>query len=63
MERLDALLPKTEENENVGKMSAKGDENECEPYRSRTCDTLIKSLLDGALNGTFTYDLGFSYLP
>ena len=25
------------------KMSAEGDENECEPYRSRTCDTLIKS--------------------
>jgi len=25
-ERLDALLPKTEENENVGKMSAEGDE-------------------------------------
>ena len=42
-ERLDTLLPKTEEIENVGKMSAEGEEGECRPYRSRTCDTLIKS--------------------
>jgi len=42
-ERLDTLLPKTEEIENVGKMSAEGDEVERRPYRSRTCDTLIKS--------------------
>ena len=42
-ERLDTLLPKTEEIENVGKMSAEGEEVECRPYRSRTCDTLIKS--------------------
>jgi len=42
-ERLDALLPKIEESENVGKMSAEGDGIECRPYRSRTCDTLIKS--------------------
>jgi hypothetical protein len=41
-ERLDALLPKAEEIENVGKMSAEGDGSECRPYRSRTCDTLIK---------------------
>ena len=41
-ERLDTLLPKTEEIENVGKMSAEGEEVECRPYRSRTCDTLIK---------------------
>ena len=25
-----------------GKMSAEGGKNECRPYRSRTCDTLIK---------------------
>ncbi len=42
-ERLDALLPKAEEIENVGKMSAEGDGSECRPYTSRTCDTLIKS--------------------
>jgi len=42
-ERLDTLLPKIEEIENVGKMSAEGDEVERRPYRSRTCDTLIKS--------------------
>jgi len=42
-ERLDALLPKTEEEENAGKMSAEEDGIECRPYRSRTCDTLIKS--------------------
>ncbi len=41
-ERLDTVLPKTEEIENVGKMSAEGKEGECRPYRSRTCDTLIK---------------------
>ncbi len=43
-ERLDALLPTAEEIENVGKMSAEGEGVECRPYRSRTCDTLIKSL-------------------
>jgi len=42
-ERLDTLLPITEPEENVGKMSAEGDGVECRPYRSRTCDTLIKS--------------------
>ena len=42
-ERIDALLPKTHQKENVGKMSAEGDGVECEPYRSRTCDHLIKS--------------------
>jgi len=42
-ERLDTLLPKVEEIANVGKMSADGLESECRPYRSRTCDTLIKS--------------------
>ena len=42
-ERLETLLPKTEEIKNVGKMSAAGDGVECRPYRSRTCDTLIKS--------------------
>jgi len=42
-ERLDTLLPKLEEIANVGKMSADGLESECRPYRSRTCDTLIKS--------------------
>jgi len=47
----------------VSKMLANDGGVECRPYRSRTCDTLIKSLLDGALNGTFTYDLVFSYLP
>ena len=45
-ERLDTLLPKIEEIENVGKMSAEGDEVERRPYRSRTCDTLIKSQVD-----------------
>ncbi len=42
-ERLDTLLPKTQESTNVGKMSAEGEEVERRPYRSRTCDTLIKS--------------------
>jgi hypothetical protein len=42
-ERLDALLPKAEEIENVGKMSAGVDGVETEPCRSRTCDHLIKS--------------------
>ena len=28
---------------NVSKMLANGDEGETRPYRSRTCDTLIKS--------------------
>jgi integrase len=42
-ERLDTLLPKVEQQEYVGKMSAEGTESECRPCRSRTCDTLIKS--------------------
>jgi len=42
-ERLDTLLSKIEENENVGKMSADGEGVERRPYRSRTCYTLIKS--------------------
>ena len=42
-ERLDTLLPKAEEIANVGKMSAEGQKVESRPYRSRTCDTLIKS--------------------
>jgi len=42
-ERLDTLLPKVEPEENVGKLSAEGVEIERRPYRSRTCDTLIKS--------------------
>ncbi|HEY86679.1 MAG TPA: hypothetical protein G4O06_01400 [Dehalococcoidia bacterium] len=41
-ERLDVLLPNIEEIENVGKTSAEGEEVECRPCRSRTCDTLIK---------------------
>jgi integrase len=43
VERLDTLLPVQEKEENVGKMPAEGEENETRPYRSRTCDTLIKS--------------------
>ena len=43
-ERLDTLLLNMEPEKNVGKMSAEGDKNERRPYRSRTCDTLIKSL-------------------
>ena len=35
-ERLDTLLPKTEEIENVGKLSAEGEEGECRPYRSKS---------------------------
>jgi len=37
--------PEKEEylNPNVSKMLAKDGENKCRPYRSRTCDTLIKS--------------------
>ena len=27
---------------NVGRMLASGEVSECRPYRSRTCDTLIK---------------------
>jgi len=42
-ERIDALFPKMVQEENVGKMSAEGEGVECRPYRSRTCDTLIKS--------------------
>jgi integrase len=42
-ERIDALLPKMDEKENVGKMSAEVIDGECEPCRARTCDTLIKS--------------------
>ncbi len=42
-ERLDTLLPVQEQKENVGKMSAKEDKSDSRPYRSRTCDTLIKS--------------------
>jgi len=36
-ERLDVLLPTSEEIANVGKMSAEMEEVECRPYRSRTC--------------------------
>ena len=42
-ERIDTLLPKYNEKENVGKMSADDRKVERRPYRSRTCDTLIKS--------------------
>jgi integrase len=42
-ERLDTLLPKVEQQENVGKMSAEADRGESRPCRSRTCDPLIKS--------------------
>ena len=42
-ERLDALLRRPSEEENVGKMSAEDSGVESRPYRSRTCDTLIKS--------------------
>jgi len=42
-ERLDALLPKMQLEENVGKLSAEDREIKRRPYRSRTCDTLIKS--------------------
>ncbi|MFC2016973.1 tyrosine-type recombinase/integrase [Chloroflexota bacterium] len=42
-ERLDVLLPTTEEVANVGKMSVEEEEVESRPYRPRTCDTLIKS--------------------
>ncbi len=33
------------------------------PYRSRTCDTLIKSLLDGVLNSPFAFSLVFFCTP
>ena len=42
-ESLDRLLPKTVEIGNVGKMSAEKKDLASRPYRSRTCDTLIKS--------------------
>ena len=42
-ERIDALLPKHIEEENVGKMSADDRKVERRPCRSRTCDHLIKS--------------------
>ena len=35
---------------------------ECGPCGSRTHDTLIKSLLDGVLNSTFTFSLVSFYL-
>jgi len=41
-ERLDALLPRMQLEENVGKLSAEDREIKRRPYRSRTCDTLIK---------------------
>jgi len=34
-ERLDVLLPTTELEENVGKLSAEGKEVECRPYRTK----------------------------
>ncbi len=42
-ERLDTLLPNVEEITNVGRMSATDGELSGRPYRSRTCDTLIKN--------------------
>jgi len=39
---------------NVGKMLASGRKVESRPYRSRTCDTLIKSLFDGIPTSPFT---------
>ena len=44
---------------NVSKMLANDDGVECRPYRSRTCDTLIKSLLDGVLFSPLTFSLVF----
>ncbi|MFC2045387.1 hypothetical protein ACFLUH_01745 [Chloroflexota bacterium] len=45
-ERFDKMLEvntvETEENSNVSKMLAEDTEIERRPYRSRTCDTLIK---------------------
>ncbi|MFC1866090.1 tyrosine-type recombinase/integrase [Chloroflexota bacterium] len=43
-ERLDSMFPQIGEIENVGKMSAETGGLGCRPYRSRTCDTLIKSI-------------------
>ena len=46
-ERFDEMIEMEDErnfdNSNVSKMFAEGAENESRPYRSRTCDTLIKS--------------------
>ncbi len=50
-ECLDTMLPIQEEKENVGKMSAERRENESRPYRSRTCDTLIKRYRPIMLSG------------
>jgi len=48
VERFDEVLALANENSetNVSKMFANGEEGECRPCRSRTCDTLIKSQVD-----------------
>ncbi len=48
---------------NVGNMLANDGGVECRPYRSRTCDTLIKSLLDGVPNSPLTFGLVLFYTP
>ena len=65
-ERFDRIF-KVDDDENsepnVSKMLANGDVVECRSYRSRTCDTLIKSLLDGVPNSPLTFDLVLFYTP
>ena len=39
---LEVALPEQNFEGNVSKMLANGEGGECRPYRSRTCDTLIK---------------------
>ena len=55
VERFDRILePDADENSdpNVSKMLANGEGVESRPYRSRTCDTLIKSNVHSVLSGT-----------
>jgi len=59
---LEKSLPVQNSEPNVSKMLAKGEEVECRPYRSRTCDTLIKSLLDMLLKLSFGHKALFNTL-
>ncbi len=64
---MDLMLEKISQNENkeafVRNPLEDDEGSECRPYRSRTCDTLIKSLLDGVLNSPLTFSLVFSCTP
>ncbi|MFC1971871.1 tyrosine-type recombinase/integrase [Chloroflexota bacterium] len=64
---MDSILEEAGKNRDekafVRKTLEEGDGVECRPYRSRTCDTLIKSLVDGVPNSPFTFSLVFFCPP